>query len=385
MNEIYNRRLVVGIDAGGTRIRAALAAAEPGGALLGTGSGGPGNALGVGRAELTAHLTDALAQAVPPAARARVGAVHGGFAGAAPGLGPDRGLDLVRTCLGDALAALGMAPAAVEIGGDTEVALAAAPGAPRDGLVLIAGTGAIAARVTAGERALVADGHGWLLGDEGSGFWLGSQAVRAALAALDGRGPATSLVRAVLGHYGVPAASGPGVRPAGAAGSPPAAASGDSALGAGIAYGGPGRPAAGARDLTVPVGPAPAGAGAAGPAWGAPGEPLAQAVAEGVVVRAYAAAPVELALLSPLVVAAAGEGDAVAAGLLARAAELLAGTVRALRPRAGEPLVLSGGLLGPGGPLVARVTELLAGTGVRVFPVSDGVVGAVALARLLRS
>lgn len=333
MNEIYNRRLVVGIDAGGTRIRAALAAAEPGGALLGTGSGGPGNALGVGRAELTAHLTDALAQAVPPAARARVGAVHGGFAGAAPGLGPDRGLDLVRACLGDAFAALGMAPAAVEIGGDTEVALAAAPGAPRDGLVLIAGTGAIAARVTAGERALVADGHGWLLGDEGSGFWLGSQAVRAALAALDGRGPATSLIRAVLGHYGVLVASVPG------------------------------------QD----------------PAWGPPGEPLAQAVAEGVVVRAYAAAPVELALLSPLVVAAAGEGDAVAARLLARAAELLAGTVRALRPRAGEPLVLSGGLLGPGGPLVVRVTELLAGTGVRVFPVADGVVGAVALARLLRS
>ncbi|WP_031520998.1 BadF/BadG/BcrA/BcrD ATPase family protein [Streptomyces sp. NRRL F-5123] len=372
MNEIYNRRLVVGIDAGGTRIRAALAAAEPGGALLGTGSGGPGNALSVGRAQLTAHLAAALAQAVPPAARARVGAVHGGFAGAAPGLGPERGHGLVLACLGDAFAALGMAPDAVEVGGDTEVALAAAPGAPRDGLVLIAGTGAVAARVTAGQRALVADGHGWLLGDEGSGFWLGAQAVRATLAALDGRGPATSLVPAVLAHYGVPAASGPGVRPEAAAGSPPAAASGESALGAGIAYGGPGRPAAGARDLTGPVG-------------GAPGGPFAQAVAEGVVVRAYEAAPVELALLSPLVVAAAGEGDAVAAGLLARAAELLAAGVRALGPRAGEPLVLSGGLLGPGGPLVGRVSELLAGTGVRVFPVSDGVGGAVALARLLRS
>ncbi|MFI0721252.1 BadF/BadG/BcrA/BcrD ATPase family protein [Streptomyces sp. NPDC021224] len=381
MNEIYNRRLVVGIDAGGTRIRAALAAAEPDGALLGTGSGGPGNALSVGRAELTAHLAAALAQAVPPAARARVGAVHGGFAGAAPGLGPERGHGLVLTCLGDAFAALGMAPDAVEVGGDTEVALAAAPGAPRDGLVLIAGTGAVAARVTAGQRALVADGHGWLLGDEGSGFWLGAQAVRATLAALDGRGPATSLVPAVLAHYGVPAASGPGVRPEAAAGSPPAAASGDSALGAGIAYGGAGRPAyggpggrpaAGTRDLAVPVG-------------GAPGGPAAQAVAEGLVVRAYEAAPVELALLSPLVVSAAGEGDAVAAGLLARAAELLAGSVRALRPRAGEPLVLSGGLLGPGGPLVGRVGALLAGTGVRVFPVSDGVVGAVALARLLRS
>ncbi|MFI0899886.1 BadF/BadG/BcrA/BcrD ATPase family protein [Streptomyces sp. NPDC020983] len=328
MNEIYNRRLVVGIDAGGTRTRAVLAAAEPGGAVLGSGAGGPGNALGVGRAELTAHLTAALTQAVPPAARARVGAVHGGFAGAAPGLGPDRGLDLVLACLDDAFAATGMAPEAVEVGGDTEVALAAAPGAPRDGLVLIAGTGAVAARVTAGERTLVADGHGWLLGDEGSGFWLGAQAVRAALAALDGRGPATSLVPAVLGHYGVPV-------------TPDA------------------------------------------PGWGDPGGPPAQAAAEGVVVRVHAAAPVELALLSPLVVAAAGAGDAVAAGLLGRAAELLAGSVRALRPRAGEPLVLSGGLLGPGGPLLDRVGALLAGTGVRVHPVADGAAGAVALARLL--
>ncbi|NJP45688.1 N-acetylglucosamine kinase [Actinacidiphila epipremni] len=338
MNETYNRPLVVGIDAGGTRVRAVLAEAAPGGALLGQGAGGPGNALSVGRADLTAHLAAALGQAVPPAARAQVTAVHGGFAGAAPGLGPDRGHDLALSCLADALAAHGMAPGAVAVGGDTEVMLAAAPGAPLDGLVLIAGTGAVAARVGAGRRLLVTDGHGWLLGDDGSGFWLGQQAVRAALAALDGRGPATSLVAAVLAHYGLPE-EWAGVAAAPAAPSPEA-------------------PAA---DV-----------------------PTVEQVAEAVVVRAYARPPVQLSLLSPAVVAAAGEGDAVAAGLVERAAGLLAGSVRALRPRAGEPLVLGGGLIGPGGPLLGRVGDLLAEHGLRIFPVADGAVGAVALARALR-
>lgn len=317
MDEIHNRPLVVGIDAGGTRIRAALAGAR-GAGLLGEGSGGPGNALSVGRAELTAHLAAALAQAVPVEARGAVCAVYGGFAGASAGLGPERGYGLAVSCLRAALAGAGMAPDAVGVGGDTEIALASAPGAPADGLVLIAGTGAVAARVRGGRRIAVADGHGWLLGDDGSGFWLGRQAVRAALAALDGRGPGTALLDAVLAHYGLP-----------------------------------------------PEGAAP------------------QDVAEGVVVAAYARPPVELALLSPAVATAAGEGDAVARGLLDGAAELLARAVRALRPREGEPLVLSGGLLGPGGPLLERLSALAAPTGVRVHPVPHGVAGAVALARAL--
>ena len=44
--------------------------------------------------------------------------------------------------------------------------------------MLIAGTGAVAALID-GERIVrTADGLGWLLGDEGSGLWLGLQAVR---------------------------------------------------------------------------------------------------------------------------------------------------------------------------------------------------------------
>ena len=42
------------------------------------------------------------------------------------------------------------------------------------------------------------DGVGWLLGDAGSGFWIGHRVARAVAAALDGRAPATTLVGAVL-------------------------------------------------------------------------------------------------------------------------------------------------------------------------------------------
>jgi N-acetylglucosamine kinase-like BadF-type ATPase len=337
MSEIYNRPpvngpqpngpLVIGIDAGGTSSRACLAEARIGGAVLGRGAGGPGNALTVGRADLTLHLTDAVAEAVPPELRARVAAVFGGFAGAAEGLGPERGKGLALSCVRDALSANGITGAAVGVGGDTEVALASAPGAPADGLVLIAGTGAISTRLTGRRRTAVVDGHGWLLGDEGSGYWLGGHAVRAALEALDGRGPWTALVGLVAAHY----------------------------LG----------------DEAADVGPSA-------------GFERRDELSEGIVTRAYAQPPAALARLSRAAVTAAGQGDATALRLLDRAAELLAGTVAALDPRAGEPLVLTGGLLGPRGPLLSRVTALLERYALQPHPTSDGTTGAAALAcRLL--
>ncbi|NUQ97830.1 MAG: ATPase, partial [Streptomyces sp.] len=71
MNNDFNqesRELVVGLDAGGTRTRAVLAAAADG-RVLGEGAAGPGNALTVPLPRLTDHLVEALAQAVPESAR----------------------------------------------------------------------------------------------------------------------------------------------------------------------------------------------------------------------------------------------------------------------------------------------------------------------------
>ena len=71
-----------------------------------------------------------------------------------------------------------------------------------EGSVLIVGTGAVAARVTAGRLSAVRDGLGWILGDDGSGFWIGHRVARAVAAHLDGRGPATTLTARVLSLVG---------------------------------------------------------------------------------------------------------------------------------------------------------------------------------------
>jgi len=85
---------------------------------------------------------------------------------------------------------------------DALIALeAGAPGAA--GVVIIAGTGSIAYGRDDRGRAARAGGWGYVLGDEGSGYWLGRQALRTVLRASDGRGPATRLTDRVLAHYDV--------------------------------------------------------------------------------------------------------------------------------------------------------------------------------------
>jgi N-acetylglucosamine kinase-like BadF-type ATPase len=71
------------------------------------------------------------------------------------------------------------------------------------GVIVIAGTGSIAFGVNAqGERA-IAGGWGWLLGDEGSGYWIGREALRLVCAMADGRQPPTLLMTAILQHLGL--------------------------------------------------------------------------------------------------------------------------------------------------------------------------------------
>ena len=80
---------------------------------------------------------------------------------------------------------------------DLEVAFAGGTPAS-DGAVLVAGTGAAAGSLTDHRLTRTADGHGWLLGDDGSGFWLGREAVRATLRTLDAGTPPGPLVEGVL-------------------------------------------------------------------------------------------------------------------------------------------------------------------------------------------
>lgn len=74
----------------------------------------------------------------------------------------------------------------------------------RTGCVVASGTGVVTLGVGA-TTALRVDGWGWLLGDAGSGFWIGRRAIDMALRAFDGRGTATALLDIVRADFGDPA------------------------------------------------------------------------------------------------------------------------------------------------------------------------------------
>ncbi|WP_225724739.1 MULTISPECIES: N-acetylglucosamine kinase [unclassified Nocardia] len=71
------------------------------------------------------------------------------------------------------------------------------------GVVLAAGTGTVATAVDEMGRFTRVDGWGPLLGDVGSGGWIGAEGLRAVLRAHDGRGAATVLLAEVAELYGI--------------------------------------------------------------------------------------------------------------------------------------------------------------------------------------
>ncbi|MGA4506923.1 N-acetylglucosamine kinase [Propionibacteriaceae bacterium G1746] len=182
------QRIVIGVDAGGTSTKAVLL--DETGCVLATSRTGPGNPTSAGHDLAVANIV-AACTAVVHAARARHGQVPPPsfiaftMAGVLAAGGRLPGVD-------EALAQAGI-PAPISFHGDVLSAYFSATAAD-EGAVLIAGTGCTSARVSGGAIADTHDGLGWLIGDEGSGFWIGRKVVQAVCRALDRRGPDTALV-----------------------------------------------------------------------------------------------------------------------------------------------------------------------------------------------
>ena len=87
----------------------------------------------------------------------------------------------------------------VRITNDAELLLAALPHGV--GAAVIAGTGSIA--LGRNVRGMFARAGGWghVMGDEGSGYAIGRDALRAAVRCADRRGPATTLLADILAHW----------------------------------------------------------------------------------------------------------------------------------------------------------------------------------------
>lgn len=224
---------------------------------------------------------------------------------------------VARARLEAAFRALGLSGGIVIVGDLLAMFASATPAL--DGYCVVAGTGAGAVRVRAGTLDRVVDASGWLLGDRGSGYWLGHEAARAAAADLDGHGEATALTTALLDALAIPQSE------------------------ARIN----GRPAA-LRLFTDAI---------------------------------YAQRPIELARFAPLVVA--HRADPVAARLIAQAESyLVADFSTVFDPGITGPVVLGGGLMPHLTEVPAGIAGVIRAAGIApdIRPIGDGSVGAVILA-----
>ena len=182
--------LIIGIDGGGTHTRARLANTR--GEILGNGEADTANPYAKGFDAAKQEILLAIQRAFDEAhiEKQMVGALCMGIAGA------DRKSEReeFETWASSTIAEK------VQIINDGEIVLAA--GSPENwGVALIAGTGSIAWGKSRQGKVARAGGWGYLIGDEGSGFNLAQEGLRAAMQCADGRGQDTRLIGAFLDQW----------------------------------------------------------------------------------------------------------------------------------------------------------------------------------------
>lgn len=313
MEGILTLGLALGLDIGGTSTRALVI-------------DGAGRRLGSGRADganLTSHAPEKAFDAVSAALTAALATVSAGDVGAAViASAGDNNLVQPATAvlLDERWAAAGLTCGYSVVADAVAAFVAGTPSA--DGTLVLSGTGALAARFVDRRPVQIIDAHGWLLGDFGSGFFLGRAAVQATLAALDRHTRPGPLGLAVL------------------------------------------------ERLT--------GLMVSDPAF----DPAARGVGSDLVLAVHAQPPVSLAALAPLVTAHAGV-DVEADRILTEAAGHLLAETGVVRV-AGDPtpIVLAGSLLTGDTPLAALVRTGLASRwpSAAVGVALDGAAGAAWLA-----
>lgn len=183
------RTLVIGVDGGGTKTAARVAAIEADGTItvLGEGYGGSSNVRAVGAAHAKANLEVAIDAAHAAADTANAAIDYAILALAGSSL-PD-----VQAIIHDWAERRRLANK-IDIVHDAEPVLTLGQ---RNGcgVALIVGTGSVAmGKNTAGEEAVIG-GWGHWFGDQGSGFDLGRRALAAVADAVDGVAAQTTLIK----------------------------------------------------------------------------------------------------------------------------------------------------------------------------------------------
>ncbi len=188
---------VMGIDGGGSRVRVVIGAQEREGApdltILSSAEDGSANPNSAGR-EAAAQAIHAAVHAALAGAQLSAAGIHAVGVGIA-------GTRTARDWVQETISAV-LPVSVVRFASDVEIALIGAHGARR-GVLILAGTGSVALGINAVGDSAQVGGWGYLLGDEGSGYWLGLKALQAVVRADDGRDPPTALTGLVLDSLGL--------------------------------------------------------------------------------------------------------------------------------------------------------------------------------------
>ncbi len=180
-------RIYIGVDGGGSKTRAV--AVNEHGLEIGRGSAGSSNyrAVGVEQAQSAVYA------AFQGAAGDRI-AVTEAFIGLA-GIDTETDLRVWRPIVQS------LAPI-IHLSNDAEMLLHVFPSG--SAAALVSGTGSVAVACAQDGEILRSGGWGHIIGDEGSGYDVGIGALRAAMAAYDGRAGATLLLRLILRRWRLP-------------------------------------------------------------------------------------------------------------------------------------------------------------------------------------
>ncbi|TDE09462.1 N-acetylglucosamine kinase [Jiangella asiatica] len=302
--------LALGLDIGGTSTRAVVVDAS-------------GRRLGSGRshgANVTSHALERALDAVSAALEQALATVDpAAVRDAVVGAAGDRNLVVpaVASAFAERWRRAGLT-CPYTVVADALVAFVAGTPSP-EGTLVLSGTGALVCRAEDRRLVRLVDGHGWLLGDLGSGFWIGREAVRSTLATLDryvAPGPlGVAVIQTLLG---------------------------------------------GEADVSR----------------------LGRPLVADLILAVHAKPPVGLAALAPLVTGNAGADPEADRILRAAADHLLAAVAQVRSDGDATPIVLAGSLLTTATPLATLVRDALAARwpSAAVSDATDGAAGAAWLA-----
>jgi len=183
----------LGIDGGGTNCRAAIVDEQ--GKIRGEGRAEAANFLRTGLDVAIRNIKNAINEACEqvPISPSQITAACIGLAGVSHPSHHQRMLAALKDELPFS---------EIMLETDARIALAGATG-NQPGVVIIAGTGSIACGINARGRFARSGGWGPVMGDEGSGSYIGRRTLEAVVMAYDYRGHPTTMMEPVLRHFGV--------------------------------------------------------------------------------------------------------------------------------------------------------------------------------------